>query len=103
MVVKDKKTGKSLGYAYMEINSSSIFKEALEKLQSENFNIGGRNIVVRDASKKFESSRFNKSKQSNYEKDKLNSKNGGGKKRDKKAEEKRKVPEIVAQNKQSKE
>ena len=70
-MVKDKHSGKSLGYAYMEINSSSKFKEALEKLQSENINIGGRNIVVRDASKKFESSRFNKQKQSNFERDKF--------------------------------
>ena len=42
----------------MEIKGKEVFKEVLEKLQKINLRIGERNIVVRDASKKFESSKY---------------------------------------------
>ena len=77
--MKDKKSGKSLGYGYMEINTQTVFQEVLKELQSTNLRINGRNIVVRDASKKFEGSKYNSERQ--------NPKNDEtSKKRDKKAE-----------------
>ena len=57
-MVTDKNTGRSKGYAYIEVNSKSTLKKALEKVK-DNPKIGGRHIILRDAAKRFENSSKN--------------------------------------------
>ena len=57
-LVTDKHTGRSKGYAYIEVNSKSTLKKALEKVK-ENPKIGGRHIILRDAAKRYENSNKN--------------------------------------------
>ena len=55
LIIKDKATGKSKGYGYLELTSRSLVKKCLEK--REPLMLSKRALIVRDAQKKFEHSK----------------------------------------------
>jgi RNA recognition motif-containing protein len=46
-VITDQQTGRSKGYAFVEMNTAEEAQKAIEELH--NFNLNGRNIVVAEA------------------------------------------------------
>ena len=66
LLVKDRNTGRSKGYGYLELSSRSLVKKCLE--QKEPPMLGKRNLVIRDAQKKFEHSKHANEKEKEKEK-----------------------------------
>ena len=55
LIIKDRVSGQSKGYAYVEMAEKAVFKDCLASNNA--LILGDRNLVVRDAQKKFSNSK----------------------------------------------